>query len=369
MFRILYAEESRVRLVETSYAMWHEMEDYTDLKILNEHPLLFFGHPGVSTFEGSITAIRASMEKLGIPIDYLSSPDEIAKFAKVFKKDNMPADYVGLVQNNGATINVMNSFSAFTKMAVESGVAIHANTLVDEIAPISNGATGYELKTATGAGAEEFHAGHIIVCPGMWLNKVLSTFRLKAYSTWKIQQMTLAFFNRAAGSTVDWPIWYEFGNHNPPKEGLFYGFPDVGFTSTTQGKFKISCDYTNTEYTDPKLVSGYPDQKIISDIQKHLRLLLADGVLDIDHPTLEQACCYSTAPDGDMVIGKIPLKPEVEEFYANASLFCMASGRGFKFTPLWGRVLASLALDGKTAYDSDLVNFRTTRPNIFQSTV
>ena len=37
--------------------------------------------------------------------------------------------------------------------------------------------------------------------------------------------------------------------------------------------------------------------------------------------------------------------------YENVAIFTGASGRGFKFTPLCGRILVDLATTGKTYYD------------------
>ena len=44
----------------------------------------------------------------------------------------------------------------------------------------------------------------------------------------------------------------------------------------------------------------------------------------------------------------------------------MASGRGFNYTPVFGRILVDLAINGKTVNDPDLTSFSTTRPHIFQ---
>ena len=110
-----------------------------------------------------------------------------------------------------------------------------------------------------------------------------------------------------------------------------------------------------------------PDEAaIIADIQAHLRALVKPGVLDIDNPTLQGACMYSMAPDGDIALGRIPIAPEATQFRTNASILCMASGRGFKYTPLFGRILVDLAVTGSTPYQVDLGDFSTTRAHVFQ---
>ena len=179
--------------------------------------------------------------------------------------------------------------------------------------------------------------------------------------------MTLAYFPVPPGRTDHWPIWYEFGNLLPTDRKLFYGFPDVSFTPETAGKMKISADFTNTIVADPAKLDNKPDPKIVAAIQAHLRSLCLPGVVDIDGATLVQACPYSMSPDGDLVLGRIPRAPVTPSYWLNASMCCMASGRGFKYTPLFGRILVELAVDGETSYAGDIQDFRPIRPNIFQS--
>lgn len=370
MFRILYSQQRRVRLVETAYAMWHELEQQAGgAPILAEQDLLFFGNPDISTFEGNIHEIAASMDQLGIPYDRLGSPREIVERYPIFQQEALRTpdgvDYVGLVQNNGATINVQRAFEVVRGLADRTG---RVDTVVGVVRSIACELSGdWVVKTDDGA---HYHASYLVLCPGVWLGGLLAQFGLapasKAGANWSIWQMSLAYFPRAAGATDHWPIWYEFGNTQSDPNRLFYGFPDVGFTPDTKGRLKISADYTYTTYTDPSAPTRLPDPRLIREIQAHLGALLKPGVLDVQNPTLEQACLYSMSPDGDTVLGRIPVAPEVEQFWPNAAMFCMASGRGFKYTPLFGRILVDLATTGKTAYQPDLQDFSPTRAGIFQ---
>jgi sarcosine oxidase len=52
--------------------------------------------------------------------------------------------------------------------------------------------------------------------------------------------------------------------------------------------------------------------------------------------------------------------------YPNVAIFTGASGRGFKFTPLCGRILVDLATTGKTYYD--ISPFSINRPGIITGT-
>jgi glycine/D-amino acid oxidase-like deaminating enzyme len=62
-------------------------------------------------------------------------------------------------------------------------------------------------------------------------------------------------------------------------------------------------------------------------------------------------------PDAQMILDRLP-------GYHNISIFTGGSGRGFKFTPLFGRILVELATSGKTSYE--IGPFSITRPGIFK---
>jgi sarcosine oxidase len=59
--------------------------------------------------------------------------------------------------------------------------------------------------------------------------------------------------------------------------------------------------------------------------------------------------------DGEMILDNLP-------GFQNVSIFTGGSGRAFKFTPLFGRILVDLATTGKTYYD--ISPFSINRPGI-----
>ena len=160
MYRVLYAPGQRARLVESAYAMWHEMESYTGNQILAEHPMLFFGFPNSATFEGSLQAIADTMNMLGIPYDRLNSPGEINNAFPMFNPSGMPSNYVGLRQNMGATILVQPSFKAFEGLARDNGVNFITNS---KATSIESGGEGPPY-TVTLADGTQIEAQYLISC-------------------------------------------------------------------------------------------------------------------------------------------------------------------------------------------------------------
>lgn len=368
MYRVLYAPGQRARLVESAYAMWHEMESYTGNQILAEHPMLFFGFPNSATFEGSLQDIADTMDTLGIPYDRLNSPDEINNAFPMFNPNGMPSNYVGLQQNMGATILVQPSFKAFEGLARDKGVNFITNSKATSIESEAEGPP----YTVTLADGTQIEAQFLILAPGIWLNDTLKYFGLQAASSWSIWTMTLGYYNTAPTYRNSLPVWYEFGNAD---NGLYYGFQPTGqgpnnVVSQYPYAVKVSADFTyNTTNSVATALKTPPSQDILKAITQRLGSLFQPDTFssEVALAGSEDACNYSMNGDGDMVLGRIPTGAGSTSYWKNASLFCMASGRGFKFTPLWGRVLADLAIEGETSYQNDIEPFSPSRPGVFQN--
>ncbi|TYC61737.1 FAD-dependent oxidoreductase [Rhodobacterales bacterium] len=375
MYRVLYAPENRARLVESAYAMWHELESDAGFEILVEHPMLFFGNATSQTFEGSLQQIRDTMDQLGIPYDYHSSPQEIANAFPVFNPNGMPSYYAGLSQNMGATILVQKSFEAYQALASKHKVDI----ITAEVTQISTEFPQNPpyLITVDGDSAPAYEAQYLIMAPGIWLNDALKFFNLQAAVSnpspepnWSIWTMTLGYYNTMEPARNDLPIWYEFGDNNK----TYYGFQPTGagpepVMDDFPYAIKIAADFTYNTTTNVTTALNTPySQAILGEIQNHLNSLFVPGVIDSSVLSGSQgACNYSMAPDGDMVIGKIPTAPGSQDYWPNAAMFIMASGRGFKFTPLWGRILVDLAVNGTTAYENDIAPFSPSRNGVLET--
>src|SRR5204863_8298016 len=64
-----------------------------------------------------------------------------------------------------------------------------------------------------------------------------------------------------------------------------------------------------------------------------------------------RTCTYTMPPDRDFVIDRLPERPNV--------ILLLGAAHGFKFSSLFGRIAAELAIEGWT--DHDLTHFRVDR--------
>lgn len=344
-FRIMYADPRETLLVESSFALWREIEVASGRGILVPAPLIFYGYKeGSHTVEGDIPSTRATMQRLGVPFEELDSPAAIEKKFPVFNAASMPSDYVGLVQNNSAIVDVGQSFQAFTDLCEATGrCEILTPAVVFDLE--QSGATGFRMsyRMADG-GTHQRDVDHLIIAPGAWVNSLLGHFGWQ--SNLSIWQMSLGYYGAASRH----PLWYEFGNKPGTEDNLWYGFPELAMP----GHVKCSADFTNTKFKNPWDLTWRADPHLMDRLTSFMQTRFND-ITSVPRPgTSEiQSCLYSMSPDGQMVLGRIPprsgyLNPE------NVSMFILAAGRGFKFTPLIGRALVELALRGETLYNASI---------------
>jgi monomeric sarcosine oxidase len=342
MFRIMYSPEFMVRLAENALGLWKEIEVASGVEILLQQPLLFYGD-AEQTVEGNLGELKTIMGSLGVPFAWYPTVADLMQNYPIFQK-GMPSDYVGLMQPNSAVIRAERSILAFESLARNAG-AVLVNDQPTAITTISTEGP-YQVKCPGGV----YSAPQLILCPGAWTNKLLKPFNIQLNLT--IWQMTVAYF-RGDISKYNYPMWYEFGPPVGPnaQQQLFYGFPP----DEVPGHLKVSADFTNNIYTDPDDCTYQPDPKILSALGTFLAQRF-NGVSP--QPTQASMCLYTMTPDAQMILDRLP-------GYHNVSIFTGASGRGFKFTPLFGRILVELATSGKTSYD--IGPFSITRPGIFKS--
>lgn len=365
MFRLMQDNESEARLAETSLAIWMELQHSTGAKLLATEDLIFFGHRDAPmTTEGNVQQIRQTMDRMGMPYEYLDSPAAIHKRFPVFSQAAMPEDYVGLVQAASASINVQEAAKTFFFAARQTGL-LHVldKHAVIEVAPLAT-QTGYTLLAEADGGSLNVHGKHLIACPGVWADSVLKGFGLKQALGWKIWQMSYAYWPLKENHPKI-PIWFEFGNIDASDQGTFYGFPPLDFSSDRHNMVKMSADYTYDTFDAPSEIRPGVNPRLMEELVAHLDQLIVSNAVDATKYQHAGTCIYSMSPDGKLVIGRIPTAPGTQSFHSGTSMCIMESGRAFKYAPLFGRILVELAVDGQTRYQYDLDVFSPIRDGLF----
>lgn len=324
MFRIMYSEANMARLAESSLGMWREIADASGEELLKRNGLLFYGLPA-ATVEGNLEECAQVMTSLGVPYRRYEH-EALLKAYPVFR--DLPPKYFGLSQPSSSTIEVQKSLHTFHRMAAEKGAKLLSRCPA-KIRPAKPGASSYAIDTPHGA----FSAKRMILCPGAWSNHVLAAFSIKLKL--KIWQMTVAYFG--VDPKLPWPMWYEFGPTVGGQQQLFYGFPPL----EQPDRIKVSADFSNDIYDDPAECSYRPDPRILEQLSGFVKQRF-NGIDPT--PCDPSTCLYTMSADSQIILDCLPGFP-------NVAVLTGESGRAFKYTPLFGRILVELATTGKSAYD------------------
>jgi glycine/D-amino acid oxidase-like deaminating enzyme len=296
--------------------------------------------------------MKKVLEALGAPFQWYGTGRTFQNEFPVFK--TIPTDYVGLVQPNSAAIRAARSIVAFTGLAKRRGATLLTNQKAKVTKIPKNRTYGrYEVTCDD----RIYKTSKLILAPSAWTNSVLQPLGIQLNLT--IWQMTVAYF-QAQVNKFDYPLWYEFGaqstttklssrrsltqRHLAPPDStpakvqrLFYGFP----ADEKPGYIKVGADFTDNQYSDPCACTHTADPNILSEIGTFLQQRF-NGVSP--NYTCATSCLYTMSSDFQMVIDKLPGHP-------NVAIFTGDSGRGFKFTPLIGRVLVGLVTGTPIRYD------------------
>jgi sarcosine oxidase len=126
------------------------------------------------------------------------------------------------------------------------------------------------------------------------------------------------------------PVWCYLGEE---PNGVVYGLPEFG-----REGIKVARHVTSGADDDPDRAPDGPDSAAIEWVRTFLETRFADPV---ERFVASETCLYTMAGSEDFILGLHPENPRV-------AIGSACSGHGFKFGPLTGRLLAELALHGRT---------------------
>jgi glycine/D-amino acid oxidase-like deaminating enzyme len=125
--------------------------------------------------------------------------------------------------------------------------------------------------------------------------------------------------------------------------GVFYGFPRLDTRSV-----KVAEHSGGATVDDPANVN----RAIDPEEQHRVEEFLAAHLPEVSPRLADHAVClYTMSPDEHFIVDR-------HRAHANVVFAAGLSGHGFKFTPVLGRVLADLALDGSTPLAIDFLSLR-----------
>ena len=357
-FRICYSERYLCQLAIKSSEEWDKlMQELKDTSLLDRTGCLWFGDAEVESSEGNIDKAVKNLKALGVTDYNLLEGKEAIQSDERF---SFISDAVNDIDNpkalylvDGGTINVPAVIEGLLKKLKCSGKA----NLVEN-APVKG--IDYSLDDEVRVWIDKqpqcIRTKKVILTPGSYVNDVLSaltpTFSEKINHTIYLWSSTYfkSIPSSDSASMKKWPIWYFFGQPRENDLNLYYGFPSemkrpeyarVGsaFTSSERFDFKF----------DPPDISDRPlDQDAVtftSGFVKKSMPSLNSQLIAEEHSTCLAGFAESSNKDDDSVGFVLDFLPEAR---SNNRIVLFTGGWGMKFVPVIGKILADLAIEGKT---------------------
>jgi glycine/D-amino acid oxidase-like deaminating enzyme len=335
-FRIPYPEKYMVKLVKQSIPFWDELQSLSSVPLLDKVGTLWFGDPTVHTSEGNIAEAETALKGEGIPYTSLNRAD----LEEQYHFTNLPDNYVGLFQEQGASINLKATIETiFDTNRNSPFITMKSETRVSDIVHKDD---RFYVTTPLGV----FSAAKLILTPGPFANGVFHLLNFQIQATY--WNMASAFY-KVLDPTIKYPTWFVFQNPQGDNGNEFYGFPEVGWNYP--GYIRVASDFVIKPLDSPDQRTFIPNPQELAFTVDWVRQHMT-GINPVPEFTSTCLVALSKIPNKELLIDFAP--PNVAG-YKDVVLY--ATGWAAKFVPILGRILSDLALDGRT--DFDISNFPT----------
>lgn len=317
IFRLGYEDATYVRMARLALELWRELESEADRTLLTVTGQLDLG--------AGLSDVRAALQAAGAPVE------ELAPGAVRERWPGVAADGAALWEPESGVLAADHCLEA---LRASSGAELREGTRVTGIRPSE---TEVELtaQDADGAG-RRLSCEVVVICAGAWNAPLSGMAGLPLRLRPTLEQV--AYFRAGAGAGTEagartdtdplaLPVFIE---RRPRDEGGSpYGLPTFS-PGARHGTYKVAF-HGGGPPADPGATSLDPDPAVDRALGAVVERLLPG--LDPD-PVASERCLYDNSPDEGFVIDRV----------GRVVIGAGTSGHGFKFGPLWGVLLASLAL-------------------------
>jgi glycine/D-amino acid oxidase-like deaminating enzyme len=260
-----------------------------------------------------------SMRACGVEHEELDAGDVMRRWPQWKLSEDVRAVY----QPDAGLCAALRCNAAHRRLAREEGAELRDRSPVTNIDWVDGEIV---LHTATGL----IRCETLIVAADSWTNSVLGMLRERPLplTITKEQVVYFAAPHPSRFSPEVFPIWIWMD------DPCFYGFPTYGEPGP-----KVAQD-VGGQPTDPERVDHATDPASLERVRRFTEQRLPEAA----GPILSiRTCRYTMPPDRHFVVDRLPGHPNV--------ILLLGAAHGFKFSSLFGRIAADLAVDGQSPHD------------------
>lgn len=310
-------EPEYVALAQSAYNDWAELEKAADQKLLTITGGLFFLPKDAPV---PLSSYTRSLSARGVPYEVLSAAEVKQRWPQFDIPDTVDAVYTA----DTGIAHAAKTVAAMQNLARSHGAVIKDNTRVERVTP-QTPTGGVEIATSKGT----FHADKVILATDAWTNRLLTPLGIRIPLTVMQEQVTYFKPTEVSAFEADrFPTWIWGG------DPCFYGFPTYG-----EPTIKAARDYSN-HLMDPDQRTFVHSPELLAQLCSFLHGFMPDKTRQ---PLRTVTCQYTITPERRFIIAPLEQCRDI--------IVGLGAAHAFKFAPAFGRVLAELAVDGKTRED------------------
>lgn len=292
---------------------WPRLERESGKKLVHPCDGCFLGPPG-----GLFEEFSRTMASFGEEVELLEPPRARRRFPQ-FNFEGM----AGAIDDRTAgVIASAETISSLAELCARDGVVLHDETTVTGIEADSD---PVRVRSSRG----DFLADHVVVAAGSWTSEILPFLRPKL----TVVRQNIGYFvldgPEGAFGPEQFPVWAYLG---AGANDFFYGLPEFGSRGVKAAR------HVTAEDSDDPNGSNAPSPDALVEVRALVERLFTAPVKEM---VASDTCLYTNTATEDFIIDCHPANPRVV-------IGAGFSGHGFKFGPLTGRILAELALQGRT---------------------
>ncbi|MFN8592190.1 MAG: N-methyl-L-tryptophan oxidase [Thermomicrobiales bacterium] len=303
-----------VPLADRSFALWHQVEaesGKTLLEVTGEVWLVdLVLNPG----------LRPGIDR-SIAHGFREELDE-RQLGERFPGFRLAAGLTALYEADAGFLHCEEGILTHLALAERNGATIHTG---EEVTSWQSAGTGVRVETSAGS----YLTDRLIITTGPWAAELLGDLALP----FQVQRRVNGYFRPSRPDR-----WSR--EHGAPDfmldvaEGSFYGMPDVA-------DIGLKIGLSAGEGTTARSIRRTIEDEEIDDLRRVLDRYMP-GASGSELRRITCMCTYTV--DMHFIIDRHPRH--------DAVIFgCGFSGRGYKFAPVVGEILADLAVDGATSHD------------------
>lgn len=349
IFRVAYPNGVYTKLCLESLALWHDIEkEAGGVTLIEMTGELDFAQER----NADLVQLEATLAQHDVAFETLTGAQANARFPGFSLNES---DYA-VFNSHAGVLNPDLAMATLQSLAQKQGAVIRGNS---KVTGIFTSGEEEELAVIELADGASISAHQCIVTSGAWTTSVLKN----APTSLKIQPIaTYGTYWKCTNEEVykpaNFPVFINYENE------FMYGLPMM---DPKEGVKICRHDGPNV---DPDTRAGVEQP---AELAARLRTYVAKHFphVDASAPSKTDHCMYSMTADENFIIdflpvGASPMTASQGTATKNVVVGAGFSGHGAKMTPVIGKILAELALKGKTEHNIEL--FRVSRAEVTEAT-